>query len=372
MNKILKQVCTKYSRWRTAAGRLKNVAVIPSLTGNLKLGTYRDKYVSARPPIKLEVTKPNVLSSLHTRCHILHTPKTQLKTTGSTLATTIFTTGIILGLALGFARIVLSNTLTSADFLHGERAYFAAESGVEAALLELNEHPVRNWDQHPVLVEGGTRGEVTIKNNVGSLSDGNSDPVLQGVILSGYGNAKLRLKVDNGTNLIPNFSPVLLNRLRVHVAKEGTGESPEDGDYWQWKIQCQKISPIDQSSNTVSIIGEELLTRQAVTLSSLRGNFDNEYGQTHPVPITVREFWNNKLGNSSLSRRQAQMSCFLSFQNLSEIPLRVQLTGMRLSPPRAPIVSEGVAGERRKLIEFNYAQKNLSSFFDFGIVSFEE
>ena len=59
------------------------------------------------------------------------------KESGSILLPTLILSGMMLALALALTKIVSNELQFSADLLLSERAYFAAESGVEQALLSL-------------------------------------------------------------------------------------------------------------------------------------------------------------------------------------------------------------------------------------------
>jgi len=257
------------------------------------------------------------------------------KQQGATLITTLILVGLVLSITVGVARIVGQQIETSSDFFLTEKAYFGAESGVETALLELKNNPVHHGRSSLEIDEvntvGNTKVNLVVKNFQRTIN----------FSLDPNQSTKLRLKTHNGvTNL---------SSLNLSI----TGPASRvRGNLVLWGIQCQT------EEGTISIQGKtaEVKNQNILQWSGLADDQTNNV-----VDQTVGEFWNQ----SGLDRQ----SCLLSLQNLSSNNLvNIVLKSDGMAPDKALVRSVGRAGNRQKIIEFEYLQNRLSAFFNFGFV----
>jgi hypothetical protein len=259
------------------------------------------------------------------------------KKPGITLLSSIVVSGIILTLVLSFMQIILKDIQLNADFFEGEKSYFAAESGIEHGLLALKTTPTQNINQTIELQAA------TAQINVDNIT---TSEVLT---IASLGNVKLSLKIAKGAT----FFPVELKNLQATISKEVGAVAVPKKNVIQWKLQCR------QENQTISIQGTQDRSEIAQNVFDWRGIYDTPTEKKKNYRLGV--FWNNLSSDSVV-----QASCFLSFQNLIDQPLKISLSG-NFPPTLAPITSIGRANNRQKIIRFEIAQKSLSTLFDFGI-----
>lgn len=257
---------------------------------------------------------------------------------GITLLSSIIISGIVLSLVLAFMRVVMGDIALNADFFSGERAYFAAESGIEHGLLELKSEPTQHLTEQRVDLSSAS-ATLSIANR------GNTETIT----IAPYGNTKLSLQVKT-----QQFQAVNVTKLKVQAVLASGGVLPSGTDVFQWKIQCR------DDDQTVSIQGKKPLLFTAGNFRSWTGQFDQSDGSTKPA--TVQSFW-----TTSQFTDTEKQTCFLSFQNLTQQPIILTLSGTPFPPTIATILSTGESNQRQKIITFDIAQKNLSTLFDFGI-----
>jgi hypothetical protein len=260
----------------------------------------------------------------------------QLKNPGITLLSSIIVSGIILTLVLSFMRIILKDIELNADFFEGERAYFAAESGIEHGLLTLRSQPTKDIQDQKISLESA-QAILNIDNKKNK----------EVFVLSSFENQKFSLRMDP--------QAVNIERLEIKVVRPNSSNVTGDADrIFQWKLQCRK------KGGTVSIQGiKDKLIYQGGKFSSFIGQWDRVGG------VTVENKYVTALW-TDLNKSEKQ-TCFLSFQNITNDPLEFTLGGTSFSPSVATITSMGQSHNRQKIITFDMAQKNLSTLFDFGI-----
>lgn len=269
---------------------------------------------------------------------VQHVPR---KSQGITLIVSIILSGMILAIGLGLVKILTTELQFSADLIFSEKAYFAAESGVEIALLELNKEPVQNTENAVIFEEpdfSGARSELTIENLEDEF----------GFNLTPKETVKLRLRKDTdpGKDLNLAIQPVTNFKISVNPA----------GDV-RWKIICTKTMKDEKAHRTVSI--QNTLSSTFMEISSQSGTYDDEDGASSNTSVST--FFAN-LGDED------QKTCFLSLTNLANTNLEITFSNTEMPPPRAKVIATGKAGNREKTIIFEYAQKRLSPFFDFGLL----
>lgn len=257
------------------------------------------------------------------------------KKSGAVLFVTMILSGLIITVGLGLAKILATEVNFSADVLFSEKAYFAAESGVEMALGELNISPVQNVERHETNVRSGDESAQSILTIENLLPrSGESSFSFQILPLQ---TQKLRLKKD--TDPAAGIANENVESFDLRV----------EGGRLHWKFLCQT------KDGTVALQNVSDEGDISNFYHSQRGNYDDESGLT---------FINKSFEELEIPSQD----CFLSFTNLDQSnPIEITFSGSQLPPPRALVKAIGQSGGRQKSIVFEYAQKNLSSFFDFGL-----
>jgi hypothetical protein len=256
--------------------------------------------------------------------------KIQTKQSGAILIPTIIISGMLLALALTLTKIMSNELQFSADLLLAERSYFAAESGVEQSLLSLRDEPI-NWvDNFSTELLGPATTIIEVKNAKTEFS----------FSLLPKTTIRWRLGVD------PDPEMTVAAELVREFQITGTNIS----DDLQWKIQCSVLA-----SN-----GTEMLQSRATSnqmSGSDTGVWDN--GTTTGTK-TIHDF---------LAPMSDETLCFISLTNfgINDI-LGTVTTPENMAPAQTLVRAIGRAGGREKIIEFEYRQKNLNPFFDFGIL----
>jgi hypothetical protein len=253
-------------------------------------------------------------------------PRFTQKNPGVVLLVSMVLSGLILTVGLGLAKILATEVHFSADILFSEKAYFAAESGVEVALIELKKNPVQNIKDHQISLDDATSNIA-----IGNLLDEFSFSLEQ------FQTQKLRLQKDsNSGKTFAEGGPVDSFDLEV------------DGGRFHWKFLCQTSD--EKTVALQNVFG----SGKYQDFYSQMGKYDNKNG----ITISGKTFNDIKISIKN---------CFFSITNLGPSTMTVTFSGTELPPPRATVRATGISGNRKKTIAFEYAQKNLSSFFDFGL-----
>ncbi len=261
----------------------------------------------------------------------------KLKSKGYILIITVILSALILTISLGLSKILATEIEFSADLLFAEKAYFAAESGIETALIELKSEPVQNVVDQTLSFRTDQNGDqddsaqfnLNIQNLVSEFS----------ILIPPQQTKKFRLKKDTDVTL--NITDQAVTDFTLNGSH----------DTFQWKVQCQK------NDKTTSIQGKWN-----------GGSLQNQSGTYDDID-----------GNSSLNERVSTIfansdpkTCFFSIQNLSNDELEIDITNTQVAPETTTVSATGLSGNRQKTIEFEYSQKNISSFFDFGFLQSEK
>lgn len=257
------------------------------------------------------------------------------KNSGATLIVSVILSGLILTIGLGLSRTLSQELKFSSDLIFSEKAYFGAESGVEAALLELKEHPVQHRESSELLSAGemsGTAVHLEIQNKKETFD----------FVLPGGTSAKFRLQQD--VDETGEYEPESVREF-----------SFTSGENWdkavQWKIQCENPGDV-----TEALIGK---TGNGPLFPSSSGRRNTELQQT------IQFFLNTQTDENT---------CFLTLINTSTNPFFI--TAGSFDPTMAPLAAQvratGKTSRREKVVQFLYRQKNLSPFFDFGLLHREE
>lgn len=243
------------------------------------------------------------------------------KNEGSTLIVAVVISAMLLTIGISAAKILVKDIGFSADLMLSEKAYFAAESGVEMALFDLNIHPVQNMDNVEIDVDENTKISLDIEN---SLSKFNFK-------LTPNTSQKFRLQKDiKKTN---EYEMVEIDTFNLEIKPTG--------HLFQWKILCRDKA---DSSKTISMINQESSS-----------NFPDFFSLPDKNGV-IFSSWT----------KPDKKTCFFSLQNLSNEILDFEFTNnSEMSPHKTHVHAMGTAGNREKHISFDYSKNNLGSLFDF-------
>ena len=270
------------------------------------------------------------------------------RTQGSVLLSAMIFGSIVLSLGMSVMHTLVKDMELTADLLFSERAYFSAESGIERALIYLQNEPVQNiqeYQEHLLNAQGeffGTDLSLTINNLKEEFE----------FILPAKGNTKFRLKqdVDETKDILVQIP----SDFDVEVLEAGTTSALGTGEEtWQWGFLCQK-----EDNSTVALQEEEMGGGSFLSFMSKEGKFSNQYGVVGMKRVS------DFLHDLSFIEKN---SCFISITNLREDKdLHFTFKNVSgLSPDRAVVSATGASGTREKTIQFDFRQKNLATVFDF-------
>ena len=266
----------------------------------------------------------------------------KVKNDGMILLPTIIISGMLLSLALALTKIVSNELQFSTDLLMAERSYFAAESGVEIALLSLKEHPINYVNMTQDLANTST-ATILVKNSEKSFS----------FLLEEKEALRWQLGIDTNDNMERDIK--LVRDFEIEQT---------DGDFrdLQWKIQCEnadKVTEMIQARAQDDDDSDNIIDEQDT------GTYDD--GEATHLNTTIEDFL-YPLENDAL--------CFISLTNFGEDVIKgiVSTTTEEgtdektMAPAQTYIRAIGKARGREKIIEFEYRKKNLNPFFDFGLL----
>lgn len=253
------------------------------------------------------------------------------KKEGSVLLISIILSGMILSIGASTAKTLIKEIEFTSDLLLAEKSYFAAESGIEIALLELKKQPVRNIVNQEISLGSEVVSDLNIENRINKFE----------IKLLKNGNTKFRLAQQINENDLIGATPINIQKITKFSVEN------VDGKKFHWKVLCKK------NTKTVAIQGD--YESNLFSSISESGIFENEDGD-----VLLSSSLDSFLQNNDYQK------CFLSFENLSDSELKITLNApQKIAPNKAKITAVGKAGNREKRIVFDYAQKNLGSLFDF-------
>ncbi len=264
------------------------------------------------------------------------------KQEGSTLVITLILCGLIITVGLGVVRILASELQFSADLLWAERSYFAAESGVEKALLDLKGNPTlhqENVQEFDVDTLDGAETSLSIFNQINDTNN----------IIDIPNASALKLRLEH--QIPPNPGPVDITQLEWEIITD------EPNDVLLWKIICPQSRAITGRSKTLG-------ANVWAAFGGLNGDYEWDENGTPRLTkdAPVEGFWNE----TSLEDKK---QCWLSLQNIAPVDISLKINpNINMPPDKAKVRSVGKSGEREKIVEFLYRQKNLSPYFDFGFI----
>ncbi len=252
-----------------------------------------------------------------------------VKKDGTILLPTLIISGMLLGLALTLTKIVSSELQFAADLLLAERAYFAAESGIEQSLLSLRDEPI-NWVETETVLPHASAVNINVANSLNSF-DFSLEPKTSTRWQLGI-DSQVDITVDS--TLVKNFNITGANII----------------DNLQWKLQCDDggIKMLQALASTTSVDGNSL------------GTYDSGISALS-AQKSIDQF---------LSPFADDIRCYISLTNFGteSISGTISTTGGLMAPSQTYVQAIGKAGGREKIIEFEYRKKNLNPFFDFGLL----
>lgn len=268
---------------------------------------------------------------------------------GSILIGSLILMGIVLSICVGVVQMVGRELVFAVDVLQSERAYYAAESGVEHTLLVLRQEPVEYYEDVTIALGSGANIRVNIENRVDEYS----------VELAPGEAIKFLLRKDTDNTDATALVPV------GDFTLEADNESGTyDTNAFAWKYICPR------GTRTIALQGRAA-TGSYSSFAAERGNLDDE---TNSFAIPNKSFADITTGGSTALALGSggnlttaeQAGCFFSATNTSEMET-LTLTfqnSLSFAPPVAKVVAVGSAGSREKVVSFEYAQKNLGGLFD--------
>jgi hypothetical protein len=157
------------------------------------------------------------------------------------LLPTIILSGLILVVGLGLSQVLMTELEFSADLLFSEKAYFAAESGVEKSLLALKDKPLNYVKEENVSVATGATYDLNIANQVGKFE----------FDLEPNESVKFRLGYDNDKNFA-GYKLIPTTGFSVKLKSE-TEDAMEK---LQWRILCLKnANGENPAKKTIALFG---------------------------------------------------------------------------------------------------------------------
>ncbi len=263
--------------------------------------------------------------------------KFHVKNNGSILLPTVIVSGMILALALALTKIVSSELQFATDLLLSERAYFAAESGVETALLSLKDEPINyvNITDAPLTddPEESILMDVFVDNSKTEF----------GFSIDPKTAVRWRLGVD--TDDTDDVAKEHVKTFEIEIASNNYADL-------QWKIQCEADN------------GKTKMLQERASESSIDGDTTGVYDQVGYTDedTTITEF----LESDNINEAHL---CFITLTNFGNANIKVTVTSdEEISPAQTFVRATGKAGGRKKIITFQYQQKALNPFFDFGLL----
>ncbi len=270
------------------------------------------------------------------------------------LLPTIILSGLILVVSVGLSQVLMTELEFSADLLFAEKAYYAAESGIERSLLALKDQPLNLVKETEKKVGTSAEYDLNINNSVPSFP----------FKLAKNETIKFRLGVDTEDSFEVNLAP--RNNFEIILNGDASLELKEK---LQWKVLCKN------NNDTVALYG-----------------YGDDFSQgTFDDGVSVQE---NKSLNTFLGSYNSSASlCFMSLKNISKGSQDVTKNGFsqvpnfagstikgtfivknndEIAPDQVEIVAVGRSVSREKKVKFNYRQKNLASVFDLGLYYFTE
>lgn len=268
------------------------------------------------------------------------------------LIPTIILSGLILVVSVGLSQVLITELEFSADLLFSEKAYFAAESGVEKSLLALKEKPLNLVIEDGVAVGTGATYDLNIANSVEQFP----------FSLAKDETMKFRLGVDTSDNFA-EYSLKPVTTFKINKSSEPNAVAFSNADL-QWEIICPKKGE-GRTIKTVSLQGRGDDFSKGIYDDGLHPLITNIDGEIVGPEENLAKF----LGENNLG----EDICFMSLTNTESIDITGNFSVYKkIAPAKVKITASGKSFSREKIVNFEYRQKNLSSLLDLGLYLTEE
>ena len=249
-----------------------------------------------------------------------------MKKKASILVISVIFSTLILAIGAGMIKIFVREMRIFSDFYFAERAYFAAESATEMALVKLKKNSTENIAGAEIFDgSSGILSNLKIKNLQNSAE----------IILSPHENVKLSLKKDGDSD--ENFAANLVEMQNLQISAT---------ENLRLGILC------DGASIQKNFSGGSIFLKNFSAPHDLQN--------LPPGEILVENFWNNFSDDE-------KKKCFLSLQN-AENQNEIKIFGTEIPPQKSEIVAIGQSENRKKIINFSHFQNKFPKFLNFGIL----
>ena len=266
------------------------------------------------------------------------------KNDGMILPATLFLFVLIIVLGTGLLSFLLQDAQFMGQTIMTRRAYFAAESGVERALLGLKGYPTLNGTDVMVFKDQSAEVEVSIQNKT---EPGTSFELKRNE------QERLRLfRTELGANGYENI-PVSAFDIRRESG---------DASALSWKVICAADDGKSEAFQGQGWPAGDTLSQN----STQRGTYDLVSGSG--TDKTLEGF---------LGAVENKAACILHIQNLGTEMAVFHILSEEIPPPVAIVSATGrrfsdggaisTSRDPQKTITFSSAQDTLSPFFDFGL-----
>jgi len=278
----------------------------------------------------------------------LFTYKSSVKTPGNVIVISLFLSFFVLTLGTNLIQSLTKESTLTLDLLWSEKAYFASESGIEFGLLALKKEPAQSIDNYPVEVTNNTT-KVTLNKKL----------PLFNVTLQPQKNIKMFLRKDiDETSLAYNPQSSFDTEFIV--------SSPS---LYQWQIICPQILQTEDGfiNKNASLQG---ISNESIFIPLYTNGTLDRFISPRETETEENSSLNDLL--SVINNTEEQANCFLNLKNIHTSEITISTENGNITPPITPIVATSIVQNKEKTLQFNYAQKKLSSLFDFGIFHTEE
>ncbi len=249
------------------------------------------------------------------------------RASGAVLIPTLLMGLVLMAFGVGLSRHVILLSSVTSGILNQEKAYYAAESGVEMGALFLRNEAVQDLDSYKIDLGGGVIDMLTLDNIA----------YREEIKLMPGESVKMRYRRDDHPGIQTHLSA--LSDLSLALSSEGGGGQLE------WKLVCRDKDSL--------FLQGRLRAAALDSFLALQGLDDDGQRQT------VKNF---------LAPLEASVlrQCFYSFYNpgIEEVALNLEAAS-GFSPSLLAFDSLGKAHGKVKRLAFDFRQKNLSTLFDF-------
>ena len=275
---------------------------------------------------------------------------TQNKKEGITLVSVVLLSTLLITAVLGTAQIIVRELSLSTDTLNGERAYFAAESGIEQANLLLLKNPIHHGPDSADLIKA--KVNTTINNIVNPTEE---NPLKIDIQANGQQTIRLQTAPDGDNKPINTFPNIKISTASGNINNPNIN----------WVIRCKDLN---NSTNSIQGIAQNDYNlvdwKGQIDTPSDSNNYDNYSSDSlNQNNSPVSTFW-------SINGLRKE-TCTLSFENLSTKAITVELSDVKIAPEIGTVTAIGksTTGNQTKTIQFETYQSKVNKWINWGAVS---